>query len=230
MNGHPANGRFPGRGRFSGVARLLTTSVTGALVAGAAYFFAAGAFAADTAFRVTGLKCEFAADPLGIDVARPRLFWRVESDERGQRQTAWQVLVASSAESLAADRADLWDSGRVESDATTFNRYAGASLASSQQVFWKVRAWDRGGKVSPWSEPATWTMGLLAAGDWKGAWITSPAATETLLLRHEFNVKPGHSTLPQLLNDEGPVKTGLSDVAGVLTDQRSGAHHQSLSE
>ena len=71
-------------------------------------------------YRVADLKTEYSVDPLGIDVAQPRLSWRVESDERGQRQTAYQVLVASSAEALAQDRGDLWDSGRVESSVTTF--------------------------------------------------------------------------------------------------------------
>lgn len=141
--------------------------------------------------RVTSLKCEFAVDPLGVDVAQPRLFWQVASDERGQRQTAWQILAASSAEALAADRGDLWDSGKVASDETTFIRYAGARLASLQAVFWKVRAWDRDGRPAAWSAPAQWTMGLLASGEWKGAWIAAPAATEALLLRRDFTVKPG---------------------------------------
>lgn len=141
--------------------------------------------------RVTDLRCEFAQDPLGVDVTQPRLFWRVASDERSQRQTAWQALVASSAAALAADRGDLWDSGRVSSDETTFVRYAGAVLASSQQVFWKVRAWDRDGRLSAWSAPASWTMGLLAPADWKGVWIAAPGDTESLLLRHEFSVRPG---------------------------------------
>ena len=145
----------------------------------------------NTDLRVTNLKCEFATDPLGVDVAQPRLFWCVASDERGQRQTAWQVLAASSAEILAQDRGDLWDSGRVASDETTFVRYAGAPLTSSQRVFWKVRAWDRDGRATPWSANATWTMGLLKTADWKGSWITSPGATESLLLRREFSVRPG---------------------------------------
>ena len=145
----------------------------------------------DTSLRVTNLRCEFSTDPLGIDIAQPRLFWCVESSDRGQRQTAWRILVASSRESLAEDRGDLWDSGRIASDQTTFVRYAGRPLASSQRVFWKVCAWDRDGHVTPWSEPAKWTMGLLAPGDWKGVWIAARGATESLLLRHEFAVRPG---------------------------------------
>jgi len=108
--------------------------------------------------RVTGLKCEYATDPLGVDVAQPQLAWRVASDERGQRQTAWQVLVASSREALAAARGDLWDSGKVDGDQTTLVPYAGRALVSSQQVFWKTRSWDRAGHLSDWSEPSTWTM------------------------------------------------------------------------
>jgi predicted neuraminidase len=145
----------------------------------------------DAGLRVTDLRCEFGTDPQGIDVAQPRLFWRVASDQRGQRQSAWQASVASSAEILAQDRGDLWDSGRVASDQTTFVRYAGAALASSERVFWKVRAWGRDGHATPWSANATWTMGVLTPADWQGAWIAAPGATESLLLRHEFSVKPG---------------------------------------
>ena len=126
-----------------------------------------------------------------MDVARPRLSWQVKSDERGQRQTAWQVLVASSPEILTADRGDLWDSGKTGGDRTTFISYAGKALASNQKVFWKVRSWDREGKPSAWSEPASWTMGLLEPGDWKAKWITSAERVENLLVRREFIVKPG---------------------------------------
>lgn len=150
------------------------------------------------AMRVTALKCEYATDPLGVDVAAPRLFWQVASNERGQRQTAWQVRAASTAAQLAAGDADLWDSGKIDGDDTTGLHYAGKPLHSSQQVFWQARAWDAGGQPSAWSEPATWTMGLLPsssanadASEWQGAWIGAAAKSENLLLRREFVVKPG---------------------------------------
>ena len=90
---------------------------------------------------------------MGIDVPAPRLFWRLESSARGERQTAWQILVSATKEGLAAGRGDLWDSGRMESDESIHIRYAGAALASSQRVFWKVRVWDRDGRPSA-LEPA----------------------------------------------------------------------------
>jgi alpha-L-rhamnosidase len=137
------------------------------------------------------LRCEYAVDPLGVDVAQPRLSWIVESDERGQRQTAYRILVASSPDLLAQGKGDLWDSGKVDSDETAHIPYAGQTLASSQQVFWKVGVWDADGKTSAWSAPATWTMGVLKQSDWRGRWIVAPWSTESLLLRREFAVKPG---------------------------------------
>ncbi|HZL80048.1 MAG TPA: glycoside hydrolase family 78 protein [Candidatus Limnocylindrales bacterium] len=137
------------------------------------------------------LSCEYAANPTGVDIASPHLFWKLESNERGQLQTAYQILVASNADALARNNGDLWDSGRVRSAATLQIAYAGKTLKSSQQVFWKVRVWDKSRKVSAWSEPATWTMGILSDADWQAKWIASPTNCETLLLRRQFTVKPG---------------------------------------
>ncbi len=89
-------------------------------------------------------RCEYQVDPRGIDVAQPRLSWILQSDQRGQKQTAYQVLVASSPDVLAKDQGDLWDSRRVASDQTIHVEYAGKPLSSRLQCFWKVRAWDQG--------------------------------------------------------------------------------------
>ena len=63
--------------------------------------------------RVTGLRCEYLCDPLGIDVTQPRLSWKLQSQWRGQKQTAYEVLVASNKELLKDNRADLWNTGKV---------------------------------------------------------------------------------------------------------------------
>jgi hypothetical protein len=141
---------------------------------------------------VADLRCDYAVNPLGVDSANPRLFWELESNTSGQRQTAYQILVASSEKNLAHDDGDLWDSGKVDSDETIQIPYAGAALKSSQQVFWKVRTWNQDGKVSAWSKPATWTMGVLDDADWQAKWIgAADTNIPSLLLRHEFVVKPG---------------------------------------
>ncbi|MFZ9920972.1 MAG: hypothetical protein ACO3FQ_07420, partial [Terrimicrobiaceae bacterium] len=46
------------------------------------------------------LRCEYHTDPLGIDIAQPRLSWVPESPARGIRQSAYQILAASSEDLL----------------------------------------------------------------------------------------------------------------------------------
>ena len=154
--------------------------------------FLCAATAAFAGTVVADLRCDYAVNPLGVDSANPRLFWKLESNARGQRQSAYQILGASSAKNLAHDKGDLWDSGKVSSDETIQIPYAGAALKSSQQVFWKVRMWDENGKVSKWSEAATWTMGVLQDSGWQAKWIgAADTNIPSLLLRHKFTVKPG---------------------------------------
>ena len=126
------------------------------------------------------LRCEYRENPLGIDVAKPRLSWTLESgdqkiEDRGQKQSAYQVLVASTEELLRKDKSDLWDSGEVASDQGTQVEYAGQALGSRMYCHWKVRAWlasgDKKGKTTDWSKPALWTMGLLTPADWQAKWI-----------------------------------------------------------
>jgi hypothetical protein len=136
--------------------------------------FALGVIHAQAA-TIGHLRCEYLTDPLGIDVAQPRLSWELETGaknpERGVRQSAYRILAASSEEMLQKDTGDLWDSGKVASDETAQIVYGGRALDSREQVFWKVRAWDQNGQPTPWSKPAKWSMGLLQESDWKAQWI-----------------------------------------------------------
>ncbi len=123
---------------------------------------------------VTDPRCEYLNNPLGLDVRQPRLSWTLAATDpagHGQRQRAWQVLVASSAALLAQDRGDLWDSGWIKSAVSQLNDYQGQPLRSGEACFWKVRVQDERGRVSPWSAPASWTVGPLAQSDWTGQWI-----------------------------------------------------------
>jgi alpha-L-rhamnosidase len=128
------------------------------------------------------LRCEYLNDPQGIDVVKPRLSWVVQSDNRGERQTAYQVLVASSSELLAKDQGDLWDSGRVDSDQTIHVEYAGKPLGTRMMCFWKAQAWDKAGQASAWSKPASWSMGLLKPEDWGAEWIACNESLKSLAM------------------------------------------------
>ena len=141
----------------------------------ASFLWAAGAGADGT---VSGLRCEYLADPLGIDVQTPRLTWKISDTNhtRGQKQTGYQVLVASSPALLEQGRADVWDSGQVLSSQSALVPFAGKQLASGQECFWKVMIYDKDKKPSAWSPVARFSMGLLTPEDWKGAWIRHPSA------------------------------------------------------
>ncbi|HEY1717902.1 MAG TPA: family 78 glycoside hydrolase catalytic domain [Verrucomicrobiae bacterium] len=134
--------------------------------------FLAAASVASAAVTVGDLRCENLENPSGIDATQPRLSWILNSNGRGQRQTAYEIFVASSEKNLAKNSDDLWDSGKISSDQSIQVTYAGKPLGSRAQCFWKVRVWDKNGKVSAWSKPAFWTMGLLQPEDWAPAkWI-----------------------------------------------------------
>jgi alpha-L-rhamnosidase len=137
---------------------------------------------------VANLRCEYVDNPLGIDVAKPRLSWIISDPKseipRGLKQTAYQILVASSEELLKKEKGDLWDSGKVESDQSVQVEYAGKPLASRQCCYWKVRVWTRASDLRPptastWSKPASWTMGLLKPEDWQAKWIGVDKANPT---------------------------------------------------
>jgi hypothetical protein len=153
---------------------------------------------ASAAWFPAQLQCDFFTEPLGIDSANPGLDWILQASEpsaRGLTQSAYHILVTSSQERLAKDTGDLWDSGKVASDQTYQIAYEGKPLKSDEVVWWKVRVWDGTGKVSAWSAPAQWTMGVLNPNDWHAQWITAPSSLQrgsnsTFLLRHEFSTKP----------------------------------------
>ncbi|MCU0913467.1 MAG: glycoside hydrolase family 78 protein [Planctomycetes bacterium] len=143
--------------------------------------------------RVTDLRCEYLANPLGIDVVQPRLSWKLESAWRGQKQTAYQILVASEERLLRDNKPDLWDSGKVASDQSIHVVYAGKPLAARTRCYWSVRVWDRDDKPTAVSDRAVWEMGLLAPKDWQAKWISAPGGADKApqpapLFRKAFSV------------------------------------------
>jgi len=124
--------------------------------------------------RAARLRAEYLENPLGLEEIEPRFFWWVEDPRPGARQHAYRIRCARSADLLAQDRPDLWDTGKRISAEQAHVVYGGAALASRQRVWWDVQLWDaddRSGAVSP----AAWfEMGLLAESDWQAQWIGAP--------------------------------------------------------
>ena len=117
------------------------------------------------------LRCEYRENPLGIDTPAPRFSWWLDTEDpeaSGVSQTAYQIVVKDGDKTV-------WDSGRVESSQNIQVDYAGRKLQSGHGLRWRVRVWNQDHQRSEFSDPATFTMGLLQPHDWQAKWIASPA-------------------------------------------------------
>ncbi|MEC3880470.1 family 78 glycoside hydrolase catalytic domain [Parapedobacter sp. 10938] len=155
------------------------------------------------------LRSEYLDNSVGITIQSPRLSWVLEATDKGdfaQRQTAYRVLVSSTARLLTKEHGDVWDSGWVKSDETQHITYHGKELRSDRTYHWKVQVKDEQGRVSAWSNPAYWTTGLFNASEWTAEWIGSGelydrAASENNITDPwfrktvELRKKPGKATI-----------------------------------
>jgi len=129
--------------------------------------------------QVTNLKTDRLINPIGLESA-PLLSWQILSATENHKQSAYQLLVATTPEKLDKDQADLWNSGKVISGNSTNTPYVGKELASGQRAYWKIRIWDQDDFATDYSEPAFWEMGLLNPADWKGEWISAVEESDSL--------------------------------------------------
>ena len=134
------------------------------------------------ATTVKNLRVEYMRNPIGIDTSAPQFSWEMESEETGQRQTAYQITV------LGADEAtEIWTSGKTNSDISVGVKYAGTTLSPSSRYFWKVSVWDKNNTEITSSEEAFFETGLLDAG-WNGAqWLQ--IASKTVAGSSHFTVE-----------------------------------------
>ncbi|MCS5719863.1 glycoside hydrolase family 78 protein [Herbiconiux sp. CPCC 205763] len=113
------------------------------------------------------LEVENRSEPLGIDVAAPRLSWVTSSAARDVTQTSYRIRVATTEADLASGA--VWDSGVVASDASTAVAFGGAALAPATDYVWQVDVETSAGASSARS---TFSTGLFDDADWAGsAWI-----------------------------------------------------------
>ena len=121
---------------------------------------------------VTHLTCKNFVNPVGIDSPDPHLSWQLISDSKSVVQSAYRILVADNQKDLDNNLGTVWDSKKVNTNQSIEIVYAGKTLQSAKNYYWKVMIWDGKGKATPWSEMASWQMGLLTKADWKNAqWI-----------------------------------------------------------
>ncbi|MFD2684345.1 family 78 glycoside hydrolase catalytic domain [Streptomyces phyllanthi] len=125
------------------------------------------------------------------------------SAARGQKQGAYQIIVATSPDKLSTARADVWNSGRVRSSDSVAVRYAGEPLSPSTRYHWTVTVWDAEGHPVGVAFPSSFETGLMStdgAAGWDGAhWIgmkgKTPHSPGAPMLRKEEHLRT--ASLPE---------------------------------
>ena len=137
---------------------------------------------------VTGLGCEYAERPVGIDVDRPRLRWRLAAP--GDTSRGYRVQVTGDGPD--AERV-VWDSGRVDREGATGAAYGGEPLGAMMRYRWRVRVWGEANEAGPWSEWAWFETGRRGTA-WEGRWIggrltgSTRTAVPVPMLRRAFTL------------------------------------------
>lgn len=135
------------------------------------FFFPVAIWAKPIEVKVERLTCEYLSNPAAIENMQPKLSWQLVSEHKAKKQTAYRIMVASSIFLLQQNKADYWDSDKVNSGNSDQVEYRGKSLTSRKKLYWKVMVWDEKNSPSAWSGAAHWSMGLLHPSDWQGKWI-----------------------------------------------------------
>ncbi|GAB3403415.1 hypothetical protein GCM10027515_14390 [Schumannella luteola] len=144
-------------------ALLVTASLALTSLGGAA---AASAEPAAPAVALERLQVEHSTEPIGVDLAHPRLSWVIAAPSaRDVVQQSYRVVVDGPS-------GVAWDSGVVASSASTEIAYAGAALDAATRYDWSVEVVTSAGSARGES---TFRTGLHDDADWGGAdWIGNP--------------------------------------------------------
>ncbi|HVW94648.1 MAG TPA: family 78 glycoside hydrolase catalytic domain [Mucilaginibacter sp.] len=128
---------------------------------------------------ITGLKCEYLNNPLGIDSPHPRLSWMMINPKQGAAQVAYRLMVSTDSLALNNGKANIWTTAKITSDKTLIG-YDGKPLEPFTKYFWLVEVWDNGGRKST-SPINSFETGMMQKANWKGTWISD---------NNGINVKP----------------------------------------
>ena len=150
------------------------------------FIFFSGIVDAKVVFK--NIRCCMLENPVGVEI--PTFSWQYELSKQPVHQTAWEIQIASQRTILLKGKADIWESGKIDSDKMFDIIPENVKFKDAQTYWWRVRVWD-GSKVSSWSEPNNFTMGLLSKDSWKAKWITADWRKGHRLpyFRNEFKVK-----------------------------------------
>lgn len=117
--------------------------------------------------EIYDMRTEYLKNPFAISSGTPRFSWKLKSDRKGIKQLTYLIRVQG-------EDGEMWDSGKVRSEASHHVRYEGKRLKSKKNYSWQIEvsAIDGDGKEErSVSEIADFGMGILNPKDWKAKWI-----------------------------------------------------------
>ncbi|QGH33563.1 Bacterial alpha-L-rhamnosidase [Gracilibacillus salitolerans] len=147
--------------------------------------------------QISNLKVESIVNPLGLETQSPRFSWMMESDRKGQKQTAYQILVASSNSKLDEGVGDIWDSGKVASDQSINIEYEGEALSPTTRYYWTVKVWDSNDNLLTSDEKTWFETGLMDTGwdnaEWIGGteYVLNASTKPVFNLEYEITIPEG---------------------------------------
>jgi len=137
------------------------------------------------------LQCEYLVNPLGIDVANPRLKWKINDPREGAIQQAYKICVGTDSTEVLNGEGNMWNSQKVNSEEMLVS-YKGKPLKPFTKYYWTVQVWDKDGSASSNSKIASFETGMMQIKNWKGTWISDTRDINLKpapYFRNEFDVK-----------------------------------------
>ncbi|WP_144549232.1 glycoside hydrolase family 78 protein [Bacillus sp. X1(2014)] len=144
--------------------------------------------AAKEKVTITNLEVESTTNPIGIDKENPRFSWIMESDIRGQKQSAYQIIVSTDKKKLKKSEGDIWDTGKIKSDQSNNIKYEGKALSPTTRYYWTVKVWDKDGNQVVPSNEAWFETGLMGTGWDNAKWIGAPEYELDAKSKPVFNI------------------------------------------
>ena len=134
-----------------------------------ALFACAGALPAQVPPQPVQLRCEYLAQPLGIDARSPRLSWQLQDDRHGAVQRAYRIIVGTDSVAVAGGVGTAWDQSAASDDMLV--AYAGQPLTPFTTYFWRVEITDMDNATRT-SGVSSFETGMMETSSWKGYWIS----------------------------------------------------------
>jgi alpha-L-rhamnosidase len=153
--------------------------------------------------RILKLTCEYAENPITVGTKNPRFGWILSSTIQGQKQQAYQILVADSEDKINQNLGNLWNSNKQFSSQSIQILYTGKPLISNQTYYWKVKIWGTKNHSEITSDIVTFHTALMEEKNWIAKWIGDDPEIEPLPSNGFFQSKKEQYTLSDTIMHKG---------------------------